>query len=124
MSCEAIYGCVNEDSTFTLLARVHVDGMIWVEADVASITYKVWDMTDSSTTIASGSLVVADVVHDTLQTDAIWSVDATGYNFEHKVASTVITEPGMYRIEHKVTLDSGDVFFLTPYEIKAENVWT
>ena len=124
MSCDVVYGCVVEDSTFSLLARVMVDGVAMVQADVASIAWKAWDTTDPLTIVASGSLVVADVVFDTLQTGAIWDTDTTGYNFWHKVAHTVLTTPATYRIEHQVTLVSGDVFFLRTYQLDAEDQWT
>ena len=125
MSCDVIYGCVKEDSTFAVLARVHVDGAIWAQADVSAIIWSAWDKTDSANPVINGaSLTVADVVFDALQTDGRWTLDATGYNFLHTVAASVFTTPATYRIEYKVTLAGGAVVFLGPFEIKVEDVWT
>lgn len=124
MSCDTISGCIFEDSTFTCLARVFVNGAIWSQAAVSTITYKVWKNTDLVNTIDSGSVTVATSVFDALQTDGRWTVDATGYNFRHTLGPTVITEPGLHTIEYKVTLASGAVFFLDPFEPEARNVST
>ena len=128
MTCEidnTIYGIVKEDSTFQLLARVHVDGAIWAQAQVSSIVWSAWDTTDETTPVVSGeSLVVADVVFDALQTDGRWTEDTGGYNFRHTVAASVFTTPAVYRIEHKITLVGGAVFHLGPWEVTVEDLWT
>ena len=64
MSCNEIVGCVLEDSTFAIMARLQVDGANATQAVVSSITFKAWDIADSGTVYASGTLTVADVVFD------------------------------------------------------------
>ena len=86
-----IMGQVFDNGTGTMLARlIGADGDALVQADISTITYSVFlidDQDPDNKTAAPGylnvPLVVADVIFDTLQTDAIWTVDATGYNFLH-----------------------------------------
>ena len=40
MSCNEIVGCVLEDSTFAVMARLQVDGANATQAVVSAITYK------------------------------------------------------------------------------------
>lgn len=120
---ETISGCVFEDSAFTVLQRVQVNGADWTQAQVSSITYKVWNTTDPVTPVASGSVTVASSVFDTLQLDGRWPLDEEGYNFRHTLAATVLTESGTYRVEYKVTLASGSVFHLAPSEPIAQAIW-
>jgi hypothetical protein len=62
---------------------VGLDGEYVAQADISTITYEVWESVDSGGTqiITSQSLTVSTVIYDTLQTDARWAVDDTGYNF-------------------------------------------
>ena len=55
MSCNEIVGCVLEDSTFAVMARLQVDGANATQAVVSAITYKAWDTTDSASVYASVS---------------------------------------------------------------------
>lgn len=86
-----ILGAVYKNGSATLLARVvGGDGQPIVEADVASASYTVLEVDpcdpDGATPVAGHDGVAidpADAVFDTLQTDALWDVDAVGYNFRH-----------------------------------------
>jgi hypothetical protein len=118
--CRPITGCVFASSAFTLLARV-VHGVDITQAAVASITWEVFDASKAS--VSSGSLVVEDVIFDTLQKDARWKKDATGYNFRHDVAASVLTVAGQYRFQHLVTLATGDSFYLTPFVVTVDEIW-
>jgi len=100
-------GFVYEDSTFTLMSRFEVLGVKGVQADCSSITIKVWDASDFTTTVLSASLVVANVVYDTLQT-VMWEEDATGYNFRYDVADNICVTPGAeYLFEVRITTTGG-----------------
>jgi hypothetical protein len=122
--CDVIQGCVAEDSTFAVLARIEVNGANGVQSDFTAITYKAWNTTDRSTVFASGTLTVATVVFNTLQTDGRWNADATGYNFRHDIAASVFTTPGLYRIEYTCTLAGGGSIILQPFEIRVVDRWT
>ena len=124
MSCNEIVGCVLEDSTFAVMARLQVDGVNATQAVVSSITFKAWDTADSGTVYASGTLTVADVVFDTLQTDGRWTADATGYNFRHDVGQGVFTAPGRYRVEYTATLTGGNSFVFGPVLLQVADTWT
>jgi hypothetical protein len=86
-----IYGTAFKHGSVTLLARlVGQDGTDVVQADIASAKYSVYLLDDQdadSRTAVTGhsevALSVADVVFDTLQHDALWTVDEIGYNFRH-----------------------------------------
>ncbi len=125
MSCDTINGCVLEDSAFVLLSRFEIDGANATQADVSSITWSAFDVTDQDTVHASGTLSVSSVVFDTLQTDGRWTEDSTGYNFLHELPATTFTTSGnRYRIEHKVTTSGGGSFYLTPFEVNVKAIWS
>jgi len=78
-----------EDSGPTFLARiVGNDNVNITQADISSIALYVYDLTGGTTIIDNTALTVANVVFDTLQTDAIWDADSTGYNFKYEIADT------------------------------------
>lgn len=118
-----IKGCVNEDSAFSLMARVSADGSDVQQADVSSISWEVFNA-ETQASVSSGSLTVSDVVFDTLQTNDLWSYDGSGYNFRHQVAQSVLTSPGRYRFEHLFTLSTGNAFFIEPFVVTVNEVWT
>ena len=106
---------VTEDSMFTYLARVHLDGAAILQADLTSIAYQIF-YTDSATAhTTSTALTVSAVIFDTLQTNARWSTDTTGYNFKHDIAHTVIVDPDRkYRLEYLFTTADSREFILRP----------
>ncbi len=118
---------VLEDSDFSLMFRVYgADAAAITRASLTSITYTVWDLdaTDPTSSVDSGTLTVADVVFDTLQSDDRWTTDDVGYNFRHDVADTVCSTGGhTYRIEHKFTASGGQIFFLVS-RVQCEPVMT
>jgi hypothetical protein len=86
-----IYGTAFKNGSAVLLARI-VDqrGINVVQADLSAIKYTVYLLDgqnpDSRTAVTGHtnvSLLVANCIFDTLQTDPIWTVDAIGYNFRH-----------------------------------------
>jgi hypothetical protein len=103
---------VFEDSGFSLMARVQgSDAANVQQADISSIAYSVFDLSDTTTATATGTLTVASVVFDSLQTDARWTEDSTGYNFRWDVPASIgATGDKVYRIEIAFTPASGEVF--------------
>ena len=125
MSCDYEIGVVNEDSTFSIMARVHADGANVTQSDVGSISYAIYYADDLEEHTASSSLTVSAVIFDTLQTDDRWTTDNTGYNFRHDVGHTVLTDPTRrYRFEYKFTLSGGSEFYLNPIEVTVRAVKT
>jgi len=116
-------GTIQEDSTFSVMMRIEADGSNAVQADISSITWAIYDADETDAT-ATGTLTVSNVIFDTLQTDGRWSKDDTGYNFRHDVAATVLTDPGTYQIEYKVTFTGGDVSYLEPVRFAVLGVKT
>ena len=86
-----IHGTAFKGGSATLLARVvGSDAAAIVQADIASISFSVYLLDDQdadSRTAVTGHTDVSpnvnDIVFNTLQTDALWTVDETGYNFRH-----------------------------------------
>jgi len=101
---------INEDSAFSVMHRVHNAGEAITQADISSITYAIYPVDSTTAHTASTSLVVANVVFDSLQTDGRWTEDTTGYNFRHDGEYTIFTEPGTYEIEYTFTPTNGQQF--------------
>jgi len=120
MTCDTVTGCVAEDSTFAVMLRLQVDGVNATQSVLSAITWKAWDEQSTGTVYASGTLTVADVVFDTLQTDGRWSADATGYNFRHDITQATFTDPGRYLIEYTVTMTGGNSFIAGPVVINVQ----
>ena len=115
-----------EDGTATALGRITarngsgsatgVDGEgNWLQqADISTITYKLFDLdgSDPTTATESGSLTISAVVLDTpVTSNAIWTKDTTGYNFLHDISNTYFPAANRrYRMEYTVTLTGGAVF--------------
>ncbi len=116
-------GVIREDSAFSVMARIHAGGANLTQSDVSAIEYQIFPTNSTTAHTTATSLTVASVVFDALQTDDRWTEDATGYNFRHDVAATVLTDPSkQYEIEYKVTLTAGDVFYLKPILIVVDSV--
>jgi len=102
-----------EDSGYTVLANIlgH-DGTSVAQADVSSIAWTIADRTVPDTAVATGTLVVADVIYDALQTsDPRWSRDTTGFNFlAPMAASTVPNGNKVYHLRYTFTPPTGEVY--------------
>lgn len=105
---------VYEGAGFRWMARITGgDGNNIAQADVSSIAFSVYDLADTSAASATGTLAVASVVFDALQTDSRWTVDSTGYNFAWDVAYTIFADGDTtYRLEVTFSPASGDPFHL------------
>lgn len=102
-----------EDTPVALMARVTgEDAALITQASIDSITIDVYRMVGSSAVAVGtqGSLTVADVVFDTLQTDSRWTEDSTGYNFRYTVPAARFATAGRHRIEFWFTGADGSVF--------------
>lgn len=112
MSALVIEGAAWEDSGTSLMCRLRgVDGDLVARADLSSIAYSVFDEDDTDAEPDEGTLTVADVVYDTLQTDSRWTKDGTGYNFRWDTPAALLADGGRrYRFEVKFTPVSGEPF--------------
>ena len=116
-----IHGTAFKNGSVTLLARiVGGAGANVVQGDIASVVYSIFLLDDQNadarTPVAnhgSVALAVGDVVFNTLQTDALWTVDAAGYNFRHLLdvsAHPAFAVAGRrYLIEYRMTPAIGQV---------------
>ena len=119
-----IYGVVFKNGSATLLARVvGGDDTPVQQADIDSAEYSVYlldeDDPDAATVVTGHdgvSIDVSSLIFDTLQTDSVWDVDETGYNFKHVLdvsAEEAFTEAGRsYRIVLELTPTSGQVILV------------
>jgi len=119
-----IFGTVFKNGSATLLARVvGVDGTPVTQADIASAEYSVYlldhDDPDAATAVGGhegASIDVSSLIFDTLQTDSVWDVDETGYNFRHVLdvsANQALAIAGRrYLVEFELTPGSGQVILV------------
>ena len=106
-----IKGTIWEDTGPYMMARITGnDGANVTQSDVSSISYVVVDMTDTDTAVASGTLTVASVIYDTLQSgDSRWTEDSTGYNFGFTLAATAFpTGARTYRVDCDFDMATGE----------------
>lgn len=81
----------------TDIQQAHFDG-------TGTIKYSVRN--SAGTEITSGTLTATAVVFDTLQTDAAWTQDSTGYNFAFTVPAAAFATVGFARVEFEFTPDN------------------
>ena len=101
-----------EDTTPKLMARVVADddGLVIVQADVSTISKLVTLESTGAVVVASAALTVSAVVFNALQTDARWTIDTTGYNFAHTLATTDIPDgDSFYLVQYLFTGATGGV---------------
>lgn len=99
-----------ESTPLTMLARIQNAGANITQAGIASISYAVKNAAGTAT--SSGTLTVASVVYDTLQTGARWTKDNTGYNFLGTLPAACFPAAGLHYAELKFTDASGNIFWI------------
>lgn len=119
-----IHGAAFKNGSVTLLARIVDDeGDNIVQADVVAVKYTVHlldDQNPDGRTAVAGhtdvALVVSEIIFNTLQTDAIWTVDEIGYNFRHVLdvsAYQAFTVAGRrYLVEYQLTPTVGQMILV------------
>ena len=114
-----------EDSGLQCMARIeNWDGDLLLQADLGTITYKVFRKDSNAwTETGDGTLVVSAVIFDTAQTDSGWPYD-DGFNFKTLLPSSAIPTGGRtYRIEFIFT-PSGSQSFPVVFDAFAQNLLT
>ena len=95
-----------EDSGLSIMDRVYgPTAALITQAALTSITATLFL---AGVQVQQSTLTIATVVFDTLQTDARWTLDATGYNFRHDIAAAWFAVPGKYRMEYKFDPVTGE----------------
>lgn len=119
-----IHGVVFKNGSATFLARVvGAQGTPITQANTASARYTASLLDendpDAGAAIAGHTSVAVDVaslIFDSLQTDDLWDVDATGYNFKHvlDVSSNqaFATAGRIYRVVFELTPTNGQVILV------------
>ena len=119
-----IFGTVFKNGSATLLARVvGADNTPVNQADLASAEYSVYlldhDDPDAATVVTGHegvSINVSSLIFNTLQTDTLWDVDQTGYNFKHILdvsEDQAFTVAGRtYRIIFELTPSAGQTILV------------
>lgn len=113
--CQAVF----EDSALYLMGRGKGPGGAYMlQADIQSIDLKVFEQGKPGTVIDTQTLTVSQVVFDTLQTDARWTKDATGYNFRYQTLVTQLPDGGKtYVFEFKFTPAGGGPIFHAVFHV-------
>ena len=113
----------NEDGSATVLGRltardgtgtatgVKGEGNWLKQADLSTITFSVYDEADGTQITAPTTVTISSSVLDKPDTtDVLWTKDATGYNFIHDLGPANFPTGGtIYRVEYKITTNSGAV---------------
>lgn len=96
-SCQPEAVCIPVGQGVVLLGRVRLNsGQYVTQADLDSIDYLV---TLDGVEVESGEITIASAIHDTLQTsDARWTKDKTGFNFEWDAPYTLFAAEGVYLV--------------------------
>ena len=124
---DLISGNIWQGAPTPLLARIRsVNGSYLTQASLSAITYAVFNATGNapSTVTASGTLTIADVVFDALQTDARWTVDSLGYNLLWVAPGSLFPLGStIYRVEITLT-DSASRKFRLVFHAKTQPLMT
>ena len=94
-----------EKGSVRVMARIEGEaGTAITQATIVEIAMKI-TLLPARTVITPPPITVSDVIFDTLQTDARWTVDSTGYNFAHWIdGATYLTTPSViHRLEYTFT---------------------
>lgn len=96
------------------------DGGYLEQADIDptdKVAWSVYDMDNSDTVTGSGTLAASSCIYDELQTDRIWTKDATGYNFKATLAGSCFPQSSRrYRAVFTFHLTSGNDI-IQPFQI-------
>lgn len=80
-------GEVIQDTGFQVLGHIlGINAQPVKQAQLTSISVKVYDSLDISSAVVDTTLTISDVIFDTLQSDNRWCYE-DGYNFLHKVSA-------------------------------------
>lgn len=127
---EVFYGEINEGETPRLMQRIEDNtGTALTQSDVSTITYAVYATDDYATAVGTGSLIVADVIYEPLQTDDdAWNDEFgstdDGWNFAWAATASLFPDGGTtYRVEVILTLASGQVVVLV-FQVKVREVYS
>lgn len=113
-----------EDSSPVMMGRItNYSASNITQASCSAITYEVTDTTAPDTIAASGTLTISSVIYDTLQTDSIWTLDSTGYNFKWIApASLFPLGKRTYIAEVIIDVTSGDDL-IAPFKITTREIF-
>lgn len=115
-------------SGVTLMARI----VGWTaepitRATLSTIDYAVKNLDDADIAVVTGTLTIASVIYDDLQTDARWTKDSEelpgpdgrwGYNFLTTLAATIFPTGGeRYQADVRMTPVTGEPF-VVPYQFR------
>ena len=118
------YGTAFKNGSATLLARVvGQDGSEIVQADLNAIHYTVFLLDDqdpdSRAPVANHTdvaLTISQVIFNSLQYDALWTIDEIGYNFRHTLDVSpypaFATAGRRYLVEYRLTPMAGEVIMV------------
>ncbi len=113
MSSTPTRATIYEDTGTNCMARIVGDDSVAItQSDLSSISLSIFK-NDVSPAETTATPVISDSVFDTLQTDARWSKDSTGYNFKYLIPSTGFSDgDSTYRAEFKFVPSTGSPFFV------------
>lgn len=113
LATDSVRGYIWQGTACVLLGRLrNLSGAYLTQASLTSIAYKVVDLKAiPAAVINSGTFVIGSVIFDTLQTDARWQIDATGYNFAATLTGSNFPNAATaYRVQVTFTQTDANAF--------------
>ena len=103
-------------TSFVIYSRlIGLDGNPLTQATTSTITYVIHVATSASSSF-TGTLTVASVIFDSLQTsgdDARWGGGDDGFNFRWSIAASLAPTAGVtFRYRVKITATDGSIFYV------------
>lgn len=90
-------------------AHIQIAGVDITQSGISAATYTVI-FSDGTVEANAVALTVSAVVFNTLQTDARWTVDSTGYNLLFTVPAACFPNAGDYTVRCDLTPSGGNPF--------------
>ena len=108
MSCTFQELCGVEDNALVIMGRLEFENGPALKADISAISFTVTTADDNATQTGTGSLVVANVIYDTLQLTLRWTTDSRGYNFKTTIPASCFPEgDALYEVLFVFTPSNG-----------------
>ena len=127
MNAAEVIKCIAFEGTgLNLIARIAGDdGELIEQSDASTITCRVFDLADTSATVAEPAVDVSASIFNSLQVDRRWSADSVGYNFRFRLPGASRPDGDKcYRVEFWFEPSGDGEPFALAYEIESPELFS